>query len=272
MGGLHTSRRGDRPQSRVTPLHLLAAAAILGLLVMPVAFAGVGEPGATKSANLTKQIKKLKRRVAALEAKAVVPGPQGPQGPQGPAGTLGGAAGGDLAGSYPDPVIASSAVNSAKVANNTLTGDDIAESTLGQVPSALTAPLGGLGRSAVGAFCDPESVAVVVCGATEFINLPAPARALVVAGVDADTEIGSDQGFGQCFIGTSVTGPIAGTGVQIEAVDPNGLETGGEAALTTVTEPLGPGVVSYGLNCNQGGVGAIEYDNIQVSAVVLSGN
>ena len=45
-----------------------------------------------------------------------------------------GAAGGDLAGSYPNPSIAGSAVNSAKVADNTLTGNDILESTLGLSP------------------------------------------------------------------------------------------------------------------------------------------
>ncbi len=37
------------------------------------------------------------------------------------------------------------AVDSAKVADESLTGDDVAESTLGQVPSAALAPLGGMG-------------------------------------------------------------------------------------------------------------------------------
>ena len=62
MGLLRTRRQLDPSASRVGPSHLLDAAAILGLLVMPVAFAAQG-PDASKSASLTKQIKGLKKRV-----------------------------------------------------------------------------------------------------------------------------------------------------------------------------------------------------------------
>jgi hypothetical protein len=54
-----------------------------------------------------------------------------------------GAAGGDLAGTYPNPTIGTGKVGSAAVADNSLTGTDINESTLGQVPdSALLAGRG----------------------------------------------------------------------------------------------------------------------------------
>jgi hypothetical protein len=95
-----------------------------------------------------------------------VAGPQGSAGPQGPAGPPGergpegppnpnadlldgldstafqranAAAGGGLAGTYPNPSIAPNAVNSATVVDNSIVGADVNEGTLGQVPSALTA-------------------------------------------------------------------------------------------------------------------------------------
>jgi hypothetical protein len=70
MGDSQKGTGEDRsPVSRVGPIHFLAGAAILGLLMMPVAFAAEGSPGAAKSASPTKQIKKVKQQVAALSTR-----------------------------------------------------------------------------------------------------------------------------------------------------------------------------------------------------------
>jgi hypothetical protein len=123
--------------ARITPIRtVLGAAALFCLVAVPVAVgsADSGGPQATASASIEKQVKKLKRQLKKLKQQVQedqeTPGPQGPQGPpgiQGPPGPSTGVAGGDLTGSYPNPSIATGAVNSAKVSDDSLTPADIAD-------------------------------------------------------------------------------------------------------------------------------------------------
>lgn len=108
-------------------LRALAVTACVAAVAAPPAAASAA-PGAeaTASASVKKKLKRLKRQLAELrdQVDGLAKG--------------GGPAGGDLTGTYPDPLIAPDAVGSDEVAVNALTGTHVLESSLGQVPSADT--------------------------------------------------------------------------------------------------------------------------------------
>jgi hypothetical protein len=210
-----------------------------------------------------------------------------------------GPAGGDLTGNYPNPLVAADAIDSAEVINegltgadlgsgsvaasevadNSLSGADIQESALGQVPSALTARLGGVGRHSPAGTCDPETPAFVTC-ASVGLSLPGPARVLVLGRVRPVEEADVTIGFGHCRLGTSVTGGIAGSTASMFAGHDGGYGklhpaggSGDTSTLSAVSPVVGPGLVSFGIDCNQfvdPGDGALRYFEPQVTAVALS--
>jgi hypothetical protein len=160
----------------------------------------------------------------------------------------------------------------ADVGDNSLTGADVQESTLGTVPSAS---LAGVGRSASNGEssqnnCDPESGDFVTCVSVG-LDLPDRARVLLIGSTLGAVEGGAERALGICRLGTSSTGGLPGTTVLVNASNEDVPSLGGEVALTAVTPPLGPGPVSFGIDCNQNpSVGAIDYDYNRISAVAIA--
>jgi hypothetical protein len=147
---------------RSTPLHALLGAALLGIIVMPMAFANAADgPQATASAKSpAKQIKSLKKRIAALEAGGGTGGATGP-------------AGGDLTGTYPNPQVRDNAITSAKIATDGVGETDIAANSVGTselTESAVTDAK--LGTDAVGSSELKATRAQVSGGVTTQGNTP----------------------------------------------------------------------------------------------------
>jgi hypothetical protein len=159
----------------------------------------------------------------------------------------------------------------ADIGDNSLTGADVSESTLGQVPAST---LGGLGRSAAqNTNCDPESAAFATCVSVS-LDLPAQTRVALFGRVTGQNENTADSGHGLCRLGNSTTGGIGASQVHVDAVNVTAsgeqFPVGGATALTAITPPLGPGTVSFGIDCNQFPAGAVFYTEASIAAVAIS--
>jgi hypothetical protein len=159
----------------------------------------------------------------------------------------------------------------ADIGDNSLTGADVSESTLGQVPAST---LGGLGRSAAqNTKCDPENAGFATCVSVT-LDLPAPTRVALFGRVTGQNENTADSGHGVCRLGNSITGGIAASQVHVDALNATAsgeqFPVGGATALTAITPTLGPGTVSFGIDCNQFPAGAIFYTDANITAVAIS--
>jgi hypothetical protein len=160
-----------------------------------------------------------------------------------------------------NPDVAANAVGTNKVIDDSLTGTDINESSLGEVPSAT---LGGLGGSSfTGDPCNPESTSFTTCASRFGIDLPAPSHVLIIGQIRAEPDTGGGNGGGSCGVASSLGGshtpvPVFVNGGQTDVI-----------AISAVTPVVGPGQISLGIQCNETASG-IRYFDGRVSFVALS--
>ncbi len=158
--------------------------------------------------------------------------------------------------------LANNAVRTGKVLNENLTGADIVESSLGEVPSARLRGLGG--DTAQGTNCDPGSSSLTTCEQTGTITLAAPTRVLIIGQITASPDNLGTQGEGHCHVGTN-----GGVLLDSSAV-PFVVDQADVISMSGVTDVVGPGPIAFGLDCNEEGQGGIHYSHGHLSFVELS--
>jgi outer membrane murein-binding lipoprotein Lpp len=164
---------------------LLAAAAVLAVLVVPVAVASNGDAAKAgvqkKVKKLSKQVKALQKQVAALESEQ-----GGGRPPSGPAG-------GGLTGSYPNPAIAAGAVGTDQLQDDSVNAAKVAANAVGtfelQNDSVNDAKIlgGAVGNTEIANDAvDSTKIADAAVGKTEIADSAVGAPEIALRGVGAD--------------------------------------------------------------------------------------
>jgi hypothetical protein len=167
--------------------------------------------------------------------------------------------------------LASDSVGTREVLDDTLTGADVSEGTLEQVPSALVAPFGGMGRSTSQDFCSPTNSTFVDC-AFVTLDLPASSRVLVIAALSTFWT-GNDFSYsGTCRLTASAPGVPGGEYVASTMPVDEPAEAYATYSTTVVTDPVGPGPMDFGVQCNKTGGETVSsrIHSVQVAAVALA--
>jgi hypothetical protein len=192
-----------------------------------------------------------------------VPGERGPAGSD--AQFNGSAAGGDLTGTYPSPLLAPDSVGAAEVAPNALTDADINEATLSELTT-------GAGLNPTGQSCDPSNSTYVACG-EQGVNLQAT-DTLVAIGIGGSrgTAAGADEGTcGLIEVGVQTT-PPAGTTMRMGQAGAEHDTVGRDVPFTVMraVSAEAPGVHTFRLVCNET-AGDMAYADGRVLVLQLSG-